>query len=130
MAFTRLTIDGMSHVTESFEFGGIGVAGYPDIIAESVAELVNRLRAADHQVVTDPEDDGRIDTWYLCATNPLHPDGEDIWHFLSESKAEAGLRHLSAKHPDLIGWHIEKHRLTREEFLIVSAEGCFSGSGI
>ena len=129
MALTYLRINGKSSFVESFEFGGFGLAEYPDIIAQSVAELVNRLRAANHQVVTDPEDDGRIDTWYLCATNPLHPNRKDVWHFLSERKADAGLRHLSAQHPNLVGWHIEKHRLTPEEFRIISSRGFPSEPG-
>ena len=117
-----IKIDGADYFLESLESGWFCAGSFPEI-GKSVPELVNRLRAAGHVVAAEPADDGGIDTWYVFATNPTYPNGEDVWFFLSHEDAESGIARLKARHSHLVSWRVEKHRLFPESYQTISTGG-------
>jgi hypothetical protein len=117
MDLRSITINGARHRVESID-GGL-VAGDFTPLGQTLPDLVNRLRFEGNEVITDPEDDGLTEVWYLCASSPRNRGSESVWHFPSQADAIAQESVLSKRHNHLDRWRSESHRVTPAQLRII-----------
>lgn len=116
MNWEKLLVDGEETWVEPSETYYAIHIGDDITVGDTVAIVVNCLRAKGYAVEPDPPDDGLMDLWTIEAKYRDGTGSTSMWHRITESEAASYSTYLQNRYPDLFGWCVKHSRITPEDY--------------